>query len=185
LAVCMSQVFVFPKDINRLDFWRSCMRCAGYARWLADIKDFDEHQAWLTGLMLRLGELMIAQVLPHTLVAIEMHPCAPGERWQRERQYAGYDEGEISAAIAQHWDFPERFAQVLRRSALPFSDPTDSEAVVLHLASLLADHAQPGAKALKDWPTVGVQALALNLEALAHHVPDADRLSDISMLPAS
>lgn len=185
LAVCMSQVFVFPKDINRLDFWRSCMRCAGYARWLADIKDLDEHQAWLTGLMLRLGELMIAQVLPHTLAAIEMHPCAPGERWQRERQHAGYDEGEISAAIAQHWDFPERFAQVLRRCARPLGGPTDLEAVVLHLASLLADHAQPGAWALKDWPNDCVAALGLDVEALARSMPEASRLGDISALHAA
>ena len=185
LAVCMSQVFVFPKDINRLDFWRSCMRCAGYARWLADIKDLDEHQAWLTGLMLRLGELMIAQVLPHTLAAIEMHPCAPGERWQRERQHAGYDEGEISAAIAQHWDFPDRFAQILRRCARPLSGPADNEAVVLHLASRLADHAQPGAWALKDWPNDCVAALGLDVEALARSMPEASRLGDISALHAA
>ncbi len=185
LAVCMSQIFVFPKDINRLDFWRSCMRCAGYARWLASSHAADEHQAWLMGMMLRLGELMIAQVLPDAMPAIEMQPCAPGERWERERQCAGFDEGEISAAIAQHWDFPANFEHALRHCARPLATPSNTLSVVLHLASRLADHPRPGGQALTDWPTSCVEALGLNLKSLAKQVPDAERLNDISALQAS
>lgn len=35
LSICMANAFAFPPGINRLDFWRSSMVCAGYARWLA------------------------------------------------------------------------------------------------------------------------------------------------------
>ena len=117
--------------------------------------------------------------------AIEMQPCAPGERWERERQCAGFDEGEISAAIAQHWDFPANFEHALRHCARPLATPSNTLSVVLHQASRLADHPRPGGQALTDWPTSCVEALGLNLKSLAKQVPDAERLNDISALQAS
>ena len=66
-------------------FWRYAQRCAGYAQWLAEGVDEDRQRAWLTGLMLRLGELLIAGAHPEAVAGIEKQPCKPGERWERER----------------------------------------------------------------------------------------------------
>ncbi|MEO7185731.1 MAG: HDOD domain-containing protein, partial [Rhodoferax sp.] len=79
LSICMASGFIFPPGLDRLDFWRNSMVCAGYSKWLASHIAIDEQQAWLTGMMLRLGEIVIAQRLPETLVQIEARPCPPGE----------------------------------------------------------------------------------------------------------
>lgn len=182
LSVCMAHEFVFPKDINRLEFWRSCMRCAGYARWLAAARSLDEHQSWLMGMMLRLGELMIAQARPDCVQVIERQPCAPGERWERERAAVGFDEGQISAGIAEHWDFPDAFSQALRDCTSAPGQPRAVLGSVLELAARLADHPQPSVAALADWPSAVVTALGLDTHRLGLSLPDAETLNDISAL---
>lgn len=182
LAICMANAFVFPPSLNRLEFWRSCMVCAGYAHWLAASKGMDEQQAWLTGMMVRLGELLIGQRLPEALVQIELQPCGPGERWRRERELTGFDEGEVAAAIAEHWDFPESIANALRTSGHPSPQGGSPMAAIVHLAALLADSNLPPSEALDHLPFVLVQRLGLDVEKLRGHIPDREAFSDISML---
>ncbi|MBI2750364.1 MAG: HDOD domain-containing protein [Burkholderiales bacterium] len=182
LAICMANTFVFPPSLNRLEFWRSCMVCAGYAHWLAAGKGMDEQQAWLTGMMVRLGELLIGQRLPEALVQIELQPCGPGERWRRERELTGFDEGEVAAAIAEHWDFPESIANALRTSCHPSPQGGSLMATIVHLAALLADSNLPPSEALDHLPFVLVQHLGLDMEKLRNHIPDREAFSDISML---
>ena len=182
LAICMANTFVFPPNLDRLEFWRSSMVCAGYSRWLAASLGMDEQQAWLTGMMLRLGELVIAQRMPEALAHIELQPCGPGERWKREREHSGYDEGQIAAEIAQLWDFPETIANALRASGQPSLQSGVPLATVVHLASLITDQTLPTAQALDHLPFVLVQRVGLDVEALRKHVPDPGAFSDISML---
>jgi hypothetical protein len=96
MSICIANAFRFPPHLSRLEFWRRSMVCAGYAKWLAGTIGLDEQQAWLTGMMLRLGELVIAQRNPDLLKAIERQPCDPGERWTRERSLAGFDECQFA-----------------------------------------------------------------------------------------
>ena len=104
LGICMAQVFTLPEGMNRLAFWRYSMVCAGYAKFLANEVHIDEQQAWLTAMMLRLGELLIVQHRPALLAPLHQQPCAPGERWQRERALVGFDEGQVTAELARRWD---------------------------------------------------------------------------------
>jgi HD-like signal output (HDOD) protein len=184
LSICMASSFVFPPGLDRLDFWRNSMVCAGYAKWLASHVAVDEQEAWLTGMMLRLGEIVIAQRMPDTLVQIEAQPCAPGERWQRERGAAGFDEGQIAAEIARRWDFPETVAIALECTALPLSSNGPGLAAVVHLAALITDQAAAGALVLADLPVSVLQSVGLTVEKLQSHTPSAGSFSDISMLQA-
>ncbi len=183
LSICMANVFVLPPGLNRLEFWRHSMACAGYAQWLAHSLRMDEQQAWLTGMMLRLGELTIALHSPALLESIEKKPCAPGERWQRERDLAGFDEGQITAEIARRWDFPEDVVQALRHSTAPMKAAEFSrQGAVLHLAGLLADTTGSGPADLAALPPQVCAALKLDLAALGANMPDAEAISDISSL---
>lgn len=182
LAICMANAMVFPPSINRLEFWRNSMVCAGYCRWLAAHLGQDEAQAWLAGMMLRLGELIIAQRQPDAIAHIELQPCAPGERWRREREQTGFDEGEITAEIARRWDFPETLANALGGSGHPSPHSSSRLAAVVHLGALLAEHGGPPDEALDQLPFVLVQALRLDVEALRAHMPAAEAFSDISAL---
>jgi HD-like signal output (HDOD) protein len=75
LSICMSNAFSLPPSLNRLAFWRDSMVCAGYSQWLAQSAGIDHQQAWLTGMMLRLGELIIAKHNPAMIEPIEKKPC--------------------------------------------------------------------------------------------------------------
>lgn len=182
LSICMANTFVFPPELDRLDFWHNSMVCAGYAKWLASSIAIDEAQAWLTGMMLRLGEVAIAQRMPETLKRIERLPREPGERWQRERELTGFDEGEIAAEIARRWDFPETVAVALQATAQPLSNGWSQLAGVVHLAALITDQVSHANVALNDLPLSVVHALGLDVQKLQAHVPSAETFSDISML---
>lgn len=183
LSICMAQVFELPPELNRMAFWRDCMVCAGYARWLAGHARQDEAQAWLVGMMLRLGQLVIGQRSPHLLTLIERQPRAPGERWARERDSTGFDEGQITAELARRWDFPDSVAQALAQCAQPLAAPSLVPlAGVLHLAALLSDQAANGTPAVDGLPPKVLAALQLDINRLQETLPSADSFSDISML---
>jgi hypothetical protein len=87
---------------------------------LAGGLDMDAGQlAWLTGMMLRLGELLIGQANPQVLAEIEKLPHQPGERWQREMRLVGFSEGQITAELARRWNFPMQIVQALERTYDP------------------------------------------------------------------
>jgi HD-like signal output (HDOD) protein len=176
-------VFVLPQGLNRLEFWRNSMACAGYAHWLAHALGMDEQQAWLTGMMQRLGEITLVQHSPSQAEVIEKKPCGPGERWQRERDAIGFDEGQITAEIAQRWDFPEEVVQALRVSAAPMGSGELSRlGAVVHLAGLLVDMPDVSPQTLHQLPAAVVTALNLPLDKLADSIPHLDAISDTSTL---
>jgi HD-like signal output (HDOD) protein len=184
LSICLANAFTFPPDLDRLEFWRSSMVCAGYAKWLANSIAVDEQQAWLTGMMLRLGELAIAQSNPEALRHIEAQPCSPMERWKREREATGFDEGQIGAEIARRWDFPEVVSLALQASANPLAGTNSPLGAVVHLAGILSDPAVPPAQQLGGLPIPVIESLGLNVDKLQKSIPSAESLSDISMLQA-
>ena len=182
LSICLANVFKFPPSLNRLDFWRNSMVCAGYAKWLGGTIGMDEQKCWLTAMMLRLGQLTIAQHSEVMLEQIETMPRAPGERWARERKLVGFDEGEITAEIAARWDFPDTVIDGLRQAAQPMAAPTFSRlSGIVHLAALIADTDHPNLETLATLPLDVMQALKLDALKLAN-MPDAESFSDISML---
>lgn len=183
LSICMSKAFVMPPGIDRLNFWRYCMVCAGYSKWLAGKAGLDEQQAWLTGMMLRLGELTIAQHNASAMGSIDRLPRAPGERWERQRQHAGFDECAITAELARRWDFPDAVSSALDGAALPLWVETSPKlACAIHLGALLADFQIPTPATLDALPADVFEALGVNPEAIKKSMPTHESLSDISSL---
>lgn len=183
LSICMAKVFAMPAPIERLEFWRYCMVCAGYARWLAANAGQDDQQAWLTGMMLRLGQLAMAQHNSALMEHIEQLPREPGERWIRELRLTKFDEGAVTAEIARRWDFPDTVVDALQSAAAPLSATVFSPlGGVLHLAGLLADQADPRPADLERLPPNILERLKLSLDKLQKSMPNAESLSDISSL---
>jgi len=122
LCTCISAALPTLPGLNRTAFWQSNMACAGYAQWLASKLGMDAQQAWLTGMMLRLGELLIGQADPELLREIEKLPHQPGVRWERETRLTGFTEGQITAELARRWNFPMQIVQALQRSSDPLTE---------------------------------------------------------------
>jgi len=187
LSACLHNAFSFPAGIDSAGFWRYSMDCAGYAQWLAtgldDGLDVDSQSAWLVGLMLRLGELIIGSARPELVEQIEKSPCAPGERWTRERQLAGFDEGEVTAELARRWSFPRHIVHALLLATNPrIEPPIAALAGVVHLASLLADQPDANAGAIDTLPVPVMGALALKYGWLQSNFPDPATFMNIESL---
>jgi HD-like signal output (HDOD) protein len=185
LSACLHNAFSMPEGIDGTDFWRHSMDCAGYAQWLAggvdDKLDVDKPRAWLIGLMLRLGELIIANARPDTVEIIEKKPCAPGERWTRERAAVGFDEGEVTAELARQWNFPDDFVHALLMASAPQTEtPMSALAGVVHLASLLADQPDASAKSIETLPVPIMSALALKFGWMQANFPDSATFINIT-----
>jgi HD-like signal output (HDOD) protein len=183
LSISMTQTFKLPPNLNRMVFWRHSMVTAGYAAWLARQVRIDEPQAWLSGMMHRLGELVVALQSPQLVDQVENPPCAPGERWQRERQVIGFDEGQLMAEVARRWDFPEDVALAFSHLAQPMAaKPFSKLAAVLHLASIMAEFPPETPDAMHKLPAVVLQTLGLDATALQAVLPDPESFVDLNLV---
>jgi HD-like signal output (HDOD) protein len=182
LSVCLSRVAKIPACIDRMVFWRNCMLCAGFSQWLAAKCQVDEQEAWLAGMMLPLGGISLCQASPQVQAALLAKPVEPGERWLRQRQLVGFDEGQVVAELAQHWDFPAVLVAGLRHAAQPLLSKENSHlAAVLHLAARLADSGAVNPDSLDALPLLVLLTLKLDVATLEADAPDAGALVDITM----
>ena len=187
LSACLHNAFSIPEGIDSANFWRYSMDCAGYAQWLgkglSDTLDVDSQNAWLVGLMLRLGELIIAQAHPEHVLAIELAPCAPGERWTRERELTGFDEAEVTAELARRWNFPSDIVHGLVMASHPMTEkPISPLAGIAHLACLLADQPDADASAIETLPVPIMGALELKYGWMKTSFPSHASFIDIGGL---
>lgn len=185
LAACMSNAFPTTAGLNREEFWTESMACAGFAHWLARTIGADVQQSWLTGFMIRLGELIIAQKEPSKLVEIEQLPHAPGGRWERETRLTGFSEGQIAAELARRWNFPPTISVALEASSDPLAQkPFSRLGGVVHIAMLLAEIAIEEHKSADETidalPTDVLTSLQLDHEWLKTHLPDVRTFTDAS-----
>jgi HD-like signal output (HDOD) protein len=183
LSACLNDSFPVLPGLDTHSFWRSSMACAGYAEWLANGLGMDGRMAWLTGMMLRLGELLIGAVEPETLLEIEKLPHLPGARWDRERRLVGFSEGQVTAELARRWNFPMQMVQALERSYDPLTEQAFSRlGAVLHLAGLLADAPMQGPESLDMLPQDVLRSLQLDPAWMHGQFPDVGAFVDISAL---
>lgn len=185
LAISTGLAAAFPvaPGLNRTEFWRYSLACAGYAQWLAGGTGADRQQAWLTGLMLRLGELLMGQRAPELMVRVQAMPCAPGERWAREHRMLGFTEGHMTAELARHWGFPEAIVQALLNAAYPMKAmPFNELGSVVHLAALLAESPLAGPAELDALPPDVVDTLNLSRDWLHSRLPDPRKFMDVTGL---
>jgi len=181
LGACLSNAFPQVPGLDTHTFWKTSMASAGYAEWLAHKVGVDKPMAWLTGMMVRLGELLIAQAQPANLQAIEMLPLAPGLRWERERQLVGFTEGELTAELALRWNFPMQMVQALKVSADPLVDQAFSRlGAIVHLAGLLADTPNAGPEHVQALPSDVLAILQLDPEWMREHFPSNADFIDAS-----
>lgn len=177
LSDSMSTAFPEVAGLNRIGFWKSSMACAAYAQWLAGLADMDHQQAWLAGMMLRLGELIIAQRSPEVLVQMEALPNDARMRWERAHALLGFDEAQVTAVLARYWNFPQSLVDGLQNASNPMEDtPFSPLGGVLHLAALLADSPLSGAKAVEALPPAVLMALALDPRVLVSQWPSSEAL---------
>lgn len=169
----------FPA-LDRIAFWNSSMDSAGYAQWLALRVGINGHIAWLTGMMLHMGQLLIAQADAEVLTQIEGLPSIPGVQWQREQSLMGFTEAQITAAMASRWNFPPQMVQALQRASDPMAEDGFSRlGAVVHLAGLLAEMPNAGPTAIHDLPMEVLSILELDPAWMRNTFPDRKKFVNV------
>ncbi len=175
LAACFAESFPEIPGLDSDEFWKSCMACAGYSKWLSNSLGSDGQDAWLAGMMVRLGELLIYQAAPSSFAEIEQQPHLPGSRWEREQRLLGFNEGQITAELARRWNFPSAIVQALETSSDPMTaKPFCQTGAIIHLASLLADTPSDDPEILATLPADVVKFSQLNMDWMKAKFPSHD-----------
>jgi len=183
LSACMNVSFPMVAGLDRAEFWRNSMACAGYAHWLAGGIGMDSQEAWLAGMMVRLGELIIGQNAPQILAEVEELPHIPGKRWKREQQALGFTETQVTAELVRRWHFPEAIVQGLDAASSPMlTQPFSQLGGVVHLAGWLADMPFSVPVIMDALPGDVIAALELNLDWMRSRMPQPDSFFDLSVL---
>lgn len=183
LASCFNDAFPVSPGLDRESFWRASQTRGGLSQWLASGIGSDSEQAWLTGFMVRVGELLMGMRSPSIVMEFERQPQSPGERWQREARLMGLTEGQVSAELARCWNFPDNMVRALDACADPLNaKPFSRLGAVLHLAELLAAAPETDASAVENLPTDVMAALEVDAGWMVARLPQAQRYLEASRL---
>ncbi len=183
VGASLSESFNEFPGLDRDAFWKCAMDSAGYAQWLALRVGIHGHIAWLTGMMLHMGQLLIAQADQEVLTQIDRLPSIPGVRWRREQRLMGFSEGQITAEMARRWNFPPQMVQALRRASDPMAEDGFSRlSAIVHLAGLLAETPDAGAHSIADLPPDVLTALQLDPQWMRNTFPDREKFVNVSSL---
>jgi HD-like signal output (HDOD) protein len=180
VAFFITNAFDPPRGVEREAFWTSCMHTAGYAMWLGVAAGLNESEAWLTAMMVRLGELIMGQIDAQTVQALESTTLPVLQRWEQERECIGFDEGAVMAEATRLWFFPDSMVEALQKCARPMSGLVFSPlAGVVHLAALLADLEAVDADSLTSLPADLLSALDLRADWMAQHIPERASFTEL------
>lgn len=164
LAACMCGAFPAVPGLDRNSFWRHSLATAGYARLLSRLLELDADTAYLAGLMLRTGQLMMAMAEPAQVADVEARAKEPGSRFSLEMGRFACTHADVTASLARHWHFPDKMIEAFKDANAPLEiRPFSLMAAVLRLAEVLADAGQ-----VREDPLVALQQAVPDLLTHVH-----------------
>lgn len=145
LAACIVGAFPQAQGLDRARFWRHSLATAGYAKLLGRWLQIDSEVAYLAGLMLRTGQVLIAMSEPALVADEEAHVTEAGCRLSLEINRFGCTHSDVTAELARQWRFPPVLVQAFADASEPLAAPRFCLlAAVLRMAEVLADAQELG-----------------------------------------
>jgi HD-like signal output (HDOD) protein len=181
LAACMAGAFPKTGNFDRLRFWRQCLATAGHARMLANACDLDPDTAYLAGLVMRTGELLMLMAEHEAVALAEQLAATPDSLLDQEMAVMHCNHLEVTAELARRWHFPAELVAGLAAAANPMAaTPFSPLGAVLRLASVMSDAGDRGLPAVTtmlDHHPALVERLGLNLDWIGSHLMPYDTLT--------
>jgi HD-like signal output (HDOD) protein len=137
IAAAFGESFHRVGSVNMNQFWRYSMNSANLARYIALPIRIDENTAFTSGLIHKIGELVMHVGMPEAMIDLERSvPMLDLKRAAAERALFGYNYAEVGAALAREWHFPKRMINAIEHQCAPFeNDVYEPIAGVVHIAS--------------------------------------------------
>ncbi|AKJ27535.1 HDOD domain-containing protein [Caldimonas brevitalea] len=149
MSACVAGAFPQAQGLDRARFWRHSLATAGYAKLLGRWLQLDSEVAYLAGLMLRTGQILIALSEPTLVADEEAHVTEAGCRLSLEINRFGCTHSDVTAELARRWRFPPMLVEAFADASDPLAArPFSLLAAVLRLAEVLADALELGTPAL-------------------------------------
>ena len=183
LAACVSGAFPKTGNFDRLRFWRQCLATAGHARMLAQACDVDPDTAYLAGLVMRSGELLMLMVEPEQVARAEAQALLPDSLLDHEMAVLHCHHLDVTAELARRWHFPDTLVAGLAAAYDPLAaKPFSRLGAVLRLASVMSDAGDRGLPALTTMMELQPELvhhlhLDLDLDWIAQHLMPFDALT--------
>lgn len=194
LGNSMSGAFKNTKGMDLPQFWRYNLYTACAARWLASHHDANGDLAFTVGLMHGIGQLHLHVGVPEAMVPLDKQcHVLDAQRAAVEHQALGFHHGDVAAALARLWNFPDPIIGALQAVPQPLAGAEFFEAAawvhlgawrarteVLALQAETALQSYPGEVAQRlhlkpDWAPVHLGTDAL---AGAHAMPSLQELTE-------
>jgi len=183
IATCMSSAFDLPEGLDRGRFWQQSMKCAGYSMWLALAVGLDESEAWLTGMLLHLGQVLIFQFDKDVAKQLAASNLKSVLRWQREQDLLGVDDAQVVSEAAKCWNFPKEIVTALKNCSNPLESAKFSKlGGVVHLAAILSECDVVDNQTLEGLPKELLSRIGADAQWLAEYLPDPATFVDTSVL---
>jgi HD-like signal output (HDOD) protein len=183
IAVCVSNAFELPAGMERQKFWAQSMKCAGYSMWLALAIGLDESEAWLTGMLMHLGEVVIFRFDADAARQLSQSNLQAVSRWRMEQDLLGVDDGQVMGAITALWEFPQEIVRALQCASNPMEAAAFSRlGGVVHLASILSEMDSVNHESLVNLPPDLMARLGVDAQWLSQYIPDPATFLDTSAL---
>jgi HD-like signal output (HDOD) protein len=164
MAACVTAAFPSTQGLDRKRFWRHGIASAHYAVLLARALNLDSETAYLAGLMLRTGQLLMAMQSAAEVVAVETRVEQPGSRFGWEAPSFECAHSDVTAELVRRWKFPTTLVHAFEAAADPMeASPFSALGAALHMAEVLAD-----ALDMEEPPGASLQAAVPDLVAHLH-----------------
>lgn len=159
---------------NMKDYWLRSMFIAITARWIGRRIDHEDEafldQAYLTGMLNNLGELVLVHLFANEMnhVYEHLHGKNEVEKLELESEIIGINRHEASIILARKWHLPESLQTVFQhRYETDYQGPHWQLLYLLQLCSLIAD--QEDKEALYDNEAIADLAEKLGLGVTLVH----------------
>ena len=169
LGNSMAAAFRHAKGIDLHQFWRYNLYTACAARWLASQDGVNADLVFTVGLVHGVGQLHMHAAAPEAMVALDKKcHVLDSARALAERSSLGFHHGDVAAALARIWNFPEPITVALQGVPLPLAaEPSSEAAAWVHMGAWRARtevlNLTP-AQALASYPAEVAQRLRLEPE---------------------
>lgn len=133
--------------INMASFWEHSIACGTAARLLSGYfpQAMEAERFFVAGLLHDIGRLILVQNLPEQYFQIFRHVRREELfLFTTEEEVFGADHSHIGAALARHWNLPERLAAMIGHHHFPAKQASFVEAAIINLADIIVNALEIG-----------------------------------------
>lgn len=133
--------------INMASFWEHSIACGTAARLVSSYfpQRIEAERFFVAGLLHDIGRLILVQNLPEQYFQIfRQVKCEELFLFTAEEEVFGSDHSRIGAALARHWNLPDRLVNMIQYHHFPATQNSFFEAAIVNLADIIVNALEIG-----------------------------------------